>query len=189
MMHRAYDGRSDSELLSAFAHTLSARRSLLTWRSFVVAASCAEAKDLLIHELAKAVRPSASARRAADKVGFLFTGQGAQWSGMGRELIVFPVFRESLEAAEAHFKDLGSSWSMAAELFGSEQTPSRLSSASVGQPICTALQVALTDLLNPGAPHQTQSPGIQVVKSRRHMPRGPSTATRHGPLLITVVVC
>ena len=40
----------------------------------------------------------------------VFTGQGAQWHAMGRELLVFPVFRRSLEAASAYLDRLNSPW-------------------------------------------------------------------------------
>lgn len=45
-------------------------------------------------------------------LGFVFTGQGAQWHAMGRELLVYPVFRESIEAADEYMKILGSPWSL-----------------------------------------------------------------------------
>ncbi|KAJ4861498.1 AMP-binding enzyme domain-containing protein [Trichoderma breve] len=53
----------------------------------------------------------------------VFTGQGAQWASMGRGL-----------------------WSLTEQLLADEGT-SRISEAEISQPICTALQIALVDLL------------------------------------------
>ncbi|KAJ2892889.1 hypothetical protein MKZ38_009267 [Zalerion maritima] len=81
-------------------------------------------------------------------LAFVFTGQGAQWYAMGRELYAHPAFRESLEAAEQYLSmTLGSPWNLNPELWRDAEKESRLGSAHLGQPICTALQVALVDLL------------------------------------------
>jgi acyl transferase domain-containing protein len=42
----------------------------------------------------------------------VFTGQGAQHYCMGRELLVYPVFQNSLANATAYITSLGSSWSL-----------------------------------------------------------------------------
>ncbi|MHA4820498.1 acyltransferase domain-containing protein, partial [Streptomyces aculeolatus] len=49
---------------------------------------------------------SERASAAAGGVGFLFTGQGAQWPGMGSGLTGFPVFREAFEEVCAGFDGL-----------------------------------------------------------------------------------
>jgi len=79
----------------------------------------------------------------------VFTGQGAQWASMGRGLIISsPLFRESIERCEEVLARLpdGPSWSLKAELIADEEN-SRLSEAALSQPLCTALQIALVDLL------------------------------------------
>lgn len=65
---------------------------------------------------------------------------------MGRELYSHPIFRESLEAAGRFFSRIGAPWSLVSEMWRDEEI-SRLESADLSQPICTALQVALVDLL------------------------------------------
>lgn len=134
----------EKTLFTKFARTLAARRSILPWRSFLVASSCKEAISQLEAPPASSIR---SSNYAADpKVAFVFTGQGAQWFAMGRELFAHPVFRESLEAAGRYFVSVGSPWSLITEMFRDEQL-SRIESPDIAQPSCTALQVALVDLL------------------------------------------
>lgn len=65
---------------------------------------------------------------------------------MGVELLAFPTFRESLEEAETYMKGLGSEWSLIEELEKSQEE-SRINRAALSQPLCTALQVAVVDLL------------------------------------------
>ncbi|KXS94985.1 hypothetical protein AC578_9486, partial [Pseudocercospora eumusae] len=79
----------------------------------------------------------------------IFTGQGAQWATMGRDLAdkCF-VFRKSLQACEAALSSLRDApkWSLMEEL-AKEQSESRLSEAELAQPLCTAIQIALVDTL------------------------------------------
>ncbi|RHZ54247.1 uncharacterized protein CDV56_107115 [Aspergillus thermomutatus] len=134
----------DSEsqtLLGRFAYTLATRRSVLPWKSFVFASTMSELIDKLAGSWRKPIRSSGT-----PKVAFIFTGQGAQWYGMGRELCAYQVFRESLEAASTFLVSLGCSWSLLNELLQDAES-SRINAASFSQPICTAVQVALVDLL------------------------------------------
>ncbi|OBT66706.1 Type I Iterative Polyketide synthase (PKS) [Pseudogymnoascus sp. 23342-1-I1] len=124
-----------------FARTLGTRRSILPWKAFTVASTSAEAADNL---KAVTVKPLRSSK--LPKVAFIFTGQGAQWYAMGRELIAHRVFKESLEESSAFFVRIGASWSLLGELWTSEKS-SNLDASYLSQPICTALQVALVDLL------------------------------------------
>ncbi|KAI6388797.1 putative Hybrid PKS-NRPS biosynthetic cluster [Pyricularia oryzae] len=80
----------------------------------------------------------------------VFTGQGAQWPAMGRELILQePVFRRSIEACEAALSNLPDApdWSLKAELLKTEQEDSRMSEAVLAQPATTAVEIGLVDVL------------------------------------------
>ncbi len=66
---------------------------------------------------------------------------------MGRELIdTYPVFKESIERFDDCLIKLGAKWSLMDELNRDKGT-SRLSIAELSQPGCTAIQLAMVDLL------------------------------------------
>ncbi|MFH0995711.1 MAG: SDR family NAD(P)-dependent oxidoreductase [Pseudomonadota bacterium] len=77
---------------------------------------------------------------------FVFSGQGPQWWGMGRELMQEePVFRDRIEKCGAIITSLGG-WSLVEELSMDEQS-SRLNETSIAQPAIFSIQMALADLL------------------------------------------
>jgi acyl transferase domain-containing protein/NADPH:quinone reductase-like Zn-dependent oxidoreductase len=66
---------------------------------------------------------------------------------MGRELIsAYPIFASSMRTAELQLTSLGSQWSLLEEL-SLEPTESRINEAAISQPCCTAVQIALVNLL------------------------------------------
>jgi len=128
------------------AHTLSARRSMHKSRSFAVASS----REGLLTRLEN---PSPLARwtRKLDhppRVGFVFTGQGAQWYAMGRQLIeqsrLFKSVLTRCDEVLARLPD-GPDWSVVTELLKSE-ADSNVAKSRYSQPLCAAIQLGITDL-------------------------------------------
>lgn len=79
----------------------------------------------------------------------IFTGQGAQWATMGREMVnQCHWFRKSIQGCEDALRSLPDppTWSLVEELL-QEQSKSRLNEAALSQPLCTAIQIALVDTL------------------------------------------
>ncbi|KAL2060742.1 hypothetical protein VTL71DRAFT_9384 [Oculimacula yallundae] len=129
-------------LLPSLAYTLGQRRSHLAYKVAIPARNSSE----LIPVLAgNDITPSRSTKEP--RIGFVFTGQGAQWHAMGRELLdAYPVFAATMEKVDRHLTEFGADFSLIEELSRDAET-SKVSAAHISQPACTAVQLALTDLL------------------------------------------
>lgn len=136
------DITDSSSYQNNLAFTLGERRSRFPWVAATSASSLSELIRLIDNGKMKP-------RRKNDhlKLGFVFTGQGAQWWAMGRELIsAYPVFRETLQLAEGYLREFGATYSLMEELYQGEKT-TRVNEAALGQPVCVAVQIALVRLL------------------------------------------
>lgn len=78
---------------------------------------------------------------------FVFTGQGAQWWKMGRELFVSePIFSRMIERIDALLMPL-SGWSLVEEMTAPQgEEESGIDQTNIAQPAIFALQVALAEL-------------------------------------------
>ncbi|KAL1638494.1 Highly reducing polyketide synthase alt5 [Neofusicoccum ribis] len=128
--------------LDSLAYTLAEKRTAMPWKTFAIGSDIASLRA----SLASAPAAARSSASHVPRVALVFTGQGAQWFAMGRGLAVYEAFADSLRAAERTLRALGCPWSLAEEL-GRPEAESRLGRAEYSQPACTALQVALVDLL------------------------------------------
>lgn len=96
----------------------------------------------------------------APRIAYIFTGQGAQWHAMGRELVeTYPVFSSTIRTAEDCLNALGADWSLSDEL-AKDAVTSLIGQPHISQPACTAIQLALIDLF--------ASWGIQPVAVAGH---------------------
>lgn len=101
------DAEAASKLRS-LAFTLSERRSLFSFRQAVSAST----KNQLIESLQQGIETLSPMIRNP-QIAFVFTGQGAQWYAMGRELFtIYPQYRSSIENLDHELRKLGSSWSL-----------------------------------------------------------------------------
>jgi acyl transferase domain-containing protein len=94
--------------LRNLAYSLYNKRSHLRWRSFKIVAGIKDLVSGSASAWSKAVPSGTSGR-----LGFVFTGQGAQWPTMGQSLLVYRPYRESIYAASKFMSALGSPWILA----------------------------------------------------------------------------
>lgn len=98
--------------LPNLAYTLGQRRSVLSYKIAIPARSSDELIQILVK---KEVQPSRATKEP--RIGFVFTGQGAQWNAMGRELLdAYPVFAGTMEKIDRYLLDLGADFSILSKL-------------------------------------------------------------------------
>jgi acyl transferase domain-containing protein/NADPH:quinone reductase-like Zn-dependent oxidoreductase len=132
-----------NDLLSNLAYTLGERKSLHSWRVAITASSAVQ----LVEALSSGKVLATKQELETPRLGWIFTGQGAQWWAMGRELYErYPVYASSLDKADVHLLAIGANFSLREELQKDEKT-TNVNAAHISQPACTAVQLALTDLL------------------------------------------
>ncbi len=124
------------------------RRSHHSHRLAVVAESKYElVKNLELFLAGESINEIAEGRvnEDKDKIVFIFSGQGPQWWGMGRQLFEKePLFRswiEKLDRMLARHAD----WSLIEELTKDEET-SRISDTNIAQPAIFSIQIALYEM-------------------------------------------
>ena len=100
-------GKESLQYFENLAYTLSSRRSTLAWRSYLVAHDVSD-----LQNLEEAKSKPLRFHKSQPKLGLIFTGQGAQWPGMARELNVYSVFRESLVRSQMYLAQLGCEWTL-----------------------------------------------------------------------------
>lgn len=138
---------SDPHLLANYSYTLT-RRSTLEYKTFVVAQSASELATKLQNPQNLQVYRSTADNAGVPRLAMVFCGQGAQWHAMGRELMAFEVFCNSLVGASKYLsKIVGSAFDLLQELGHDNPALSRLHEPKYAQPATTAVQVALVDLL------------------------------------------
>ena len=120
-------------------------RSLHAMRSFVIG----NGRESLLQSLRSSETPWTRAKENMSRIGFVFTGQGAQWYAMGRQLIEKSTFfRQSLQRCDRTLQLLSNkpNWSCIEELQRPKES-SRVNAFVMSSPLCCAVQISIVDLL------------------------------------------
>src|SRR5215218_4183722 len=151
---RAYIGflRTEEGAVSSLqdvCYTAGARRTHHAHRLALAGNSREQLTEHLEAFLEGESRPGmSSGRKLGDlrrKLVFVFSGQGSQWVGMGRELLEQePAFREAMAICDRAIRKY-TGWSMLEEL-AADEAHSRLDEVDVVQPAIFAVQVSLAAL-------------------------------------------
>ncbi|KAK7997610.1 hypothetical protein PG989_005650 [Apiospora arundinis] len=125
--------------LSDLAYTLSSRREQKPYRAFAVTNDASKV-EISTTQMASEVTPH---------VVWVFTGQGAQWPGMGVDLLEHnDTFRAAIYRLDEFLLTLPEppNWTIEDELRKSNDS-SRVHGAEFGHPLSVAVQIALVDVL------------------------------------------
>ena len=89
---------------------------------------------------------AATGMSPAPKVAFIYSGNGSQWEGMGRQLLAEnSTFRAAVQAVERYFEKY-ENFSLEEELKGANG-PGRYERTEIAQPALFAIQVGVTEML------------------------------------------
>ncbi|SCV25931.1 unnamed protein product [Fusarium fujikuroi] len=139
--------------LRELSWTLAHRRSTLSYRKHISGRSyddlCVNLGEALNSEDSNLDTRSANVEEP--KILGVFTGQGAQWARMGAELLeASPFFEKRIAELDESLASLPKSdrpeWTIREQILA-DALASRLSEAALSQPLCTALQIILVDLI------------------------------------------
>ncbi|KAH7374224.1 beta-ketoacyl synthase domain-containing protein [Cadophora sp. MPI-SDFR-AT-0126] len=126
--------------LAELAYTLSERRTRLFHRAFVTTRGT---------ELNENIFTMTKKLSSQPKIAFVFTGQGAQWPEMGKELLeTFPWILKILEELDQVLQSQPDppQWSLISELT-ENRSSKHMRQPEVSQPLVTALQLCLMAVL------------------------------------------
>lgn len=110
---------AEDRFLDDLAYTLGERRSRFDYKTVIAAKSIPQLIERLDDESLKF--KGSSGRKA---LAYIFTGQGAQWYAMGRELMwTYPIFYKSLIKASECLSALGAPWNLIGKTTSSPKIP------------------------------------------------------------------
>ena len=143
-------GNGTSPILPKLTYMLGARRNHHAHRLTLVANSTAEVieefQEFAAGNQVPKARTSFTPRpEFAPRIGFVMSGQGPQWWGMGRQLMRHePVFREVMEACAEAMRP-HANFSLLEEL-ARDEASSRIQETEIAQPAIFAMQLAFVAL-------------------------------------------
>ncbi|BCS08366.1 polyketide synthase [Aspergillus luchuensis IFO 4308] len=133
----------DNHHLQDVAYTLNCRRTHFTHRAFTIALQDQETQNFSKQSMEFGVVDSPG------PIAFVFTGQGAQWVGMGRDAMhTLPTFDRAIRSLDRYLRELQPlvRWTIEEVLLGNIDSD-YVAEPNIAQPVCTAFQIAIVDQL------------------------------------------
>ncbi|KEY74555.1 hypothetical protein S7711_07158 [Stachybotrys chartarum IBT 7711] len=136
-------GRIKRQTLADTAYTLAKKRTIFTHKTFRIVD-----RDNIQQALGQGGEQVVASTSRFARVGYVFTGQGAQWPAMGAQLLQYHVFSSTMRYLDHILQALpnGPSWRIGDVISGKGQT-GNMDLPEFSQTATTAVQIGLTDLL------------------------------------------
>ncbi|KAF2752775.1 reducing type I polyketide synthase [Pseudovirgaria hyperparasitica] len=131
----------NAEALEDVLYTLNLRQLPQSWRAY----SIIESSQDLIELGSRSLTSRRSINISTPRLGFVFTGQGAQYPNMALEILTWPKVIESLARSQSFLEDLGCRWNIMEELSASP-AQSRINKPEFSQTLTTIVQIALIEV-------------------------------------------
>lgn len=140
--------------LPDLAYSLQTRRSTLAHRVAITALQVEDARFQIEAIASGEIESTMGTRqlaKASPKILGVFTGQGSQWPRMGAKLLqVSPYVAKRLSELDQALSELPvdncPTWTLR-DMIVADPESSRMAEAAISQPLCTAIQIVLVDLL------------------------------------------
>lgn len=137
----------DEEEVNDIVYTLCHKRTHFLWRRSLLFTSLHDLQSQLFQSPSLHTAKSVQGRRVA----FVFTGQGAQYASMGHGLMqYFQEFQNSIAQSQEFLRAMGCDWKLEDVMMQQhhrEGVCDMIHEPQYSQPACTALQIALVDLI------------------------------------------
>ena len=143
--YREFLSSDNAGAVDDICFTANAGRSHFEHRLAVTGSSPLELSEALGQRIAD-LDQDAAPQPLKPKVAFLFTGQGSQYAGMGRDLYdTEPVFRRALDRCDELYRE-ATGQSLLSVLYPSDGQPTRIDETECTQPALFAIEHAISEL-------------------------------------------